>query len=1090
MNKTNYILKMTCLLALLVVTVPPCFSQECNKVYVTVGGSDTGSSGTKSNPASLLYGLSLTSSTNNKMLLAYGTYIITSPLVLKSNISIEGGFNPATWNKSNGNASIIYRDNSNVESSPNRLAAIYGDTISDFRLQDITIQCSNSFGNGISTYGVHLSGCNDYGIIRCNIISGSAGNGTNGTSGTNGIMGNVGTSGDNGDEQGPCCRLGGIGASGSFIGSNAGGNGGDGGDRGSASCSFCGNPSDATNGYAGYAGIGPGGGVPGNGGARIVVCIYPLSCARTTNNDGQFGSNGIDGSIGTTGFNGAASHGGGFFIPQDGGTGTDGTNGSGAGGGGGGGSLGGIPYDCLFGLPPNFNGTGAGGGGGGEGGQGGGYGSGGTGGGSSFALYIDNNGANGIVKDCNLSAGSSGLGGIGGAGGAGGPGGAGGLGGGQSNCSIGAGGNGGTGGNGGVGGAGGNGSNGISQNFYEDPSGTPVNLLNIYSLQQPFVSINYSGCTESPIEFSTTSFGSTKWFFGAGANPPSSTSNPAIVKYTSQGLKTFTLVSNGIPYTYTEFLSIKTDGSGLNPSILSTSDSLCEGDFGSFSTTISADNYEWLVLGDTLTDTLVGPGLSSITYGFDSTGTYDVLLTTYNDCCGPSFQDTFSVFVKPVVFPSVNIVSSDTTNLICKNETIVFTASAQNTSSALFSWMVNGSIVFNGNPIYTTASLSTGDIINCIALTTSGCSAGLLDTSNSISITVVSPPSVSCYADSFIANVPTYFSATVDSGGLHPFYFSWDFGDGSHGNGDSIAHIYLNSGTYDVQATIIDSNGCTGICNTNVAIISTLNSGFYTDPENGCAPLDISFYNTSSNAITYLWDFGDGSTSVLENPAHTYVNPGTYDVTLSAFGTTGNINTSISGQIVVLPRPLANLQAFPELITEPNDTVFFADNSLDASSWYWNFGDPSSGNSNFSSLQNPAHIYTQNGNYTVTLVVEASNGCSDSISIQDFISVSIDSSGPLSLSDSDFNNSEFSVFPNPFESILNLTIKSKTNATISFSLYNSQGAIMFSASDCKPSYINETIKIQMPAESFTSGLYFLSIIIDDNRSLIKLIKNN
>ena len=144
MNKTNYILKMTCLLALLLVAAPPCFSQECNKVYVTVGGSDTGSSGTKSNPASLLYGLSLTNSTNNKMLLAYGTYIITSPLVLKSNISIEGGFNPATWNKSNSNASIIYRDNSNIEGSPNRLVAIYGDTISDFRLQDITIQCSNS----------------------------------------------------------------------------------------------------------------------------------------------------------------------------------------------------------------------------------------------------------------------------------------------------------------------------------------------------------------------------------------------------------------------------------------------------------------------------------------------------------------------------------------------------------------------------------------------------------------------------------------------------------------------------------------------------------------------------------------------------------------------------------------------------------------------------------------------------------------------------------------------------------------------------------------------------------------------------------
>ena len=154
---------------------PKGFSQECGKVYVTIGGADTGASGTKANPASLLYGLSLASTSNNKILLGYGTYILNSPLMLISGISIEGGFNPITWTKSNGNASIIYRDNSNVESSPNRLVAIYGDAISNFHLQDITIQCANAFGNGISSYGIHLSNCSNYNIVRCNIFSGSAG---------------------------------------------------------------------------------------------------------------------------------------------------------------------------------------------------------------------------------------------------------------------------------------------------------------------------------------------------------------------------------------------------------------------------------------------------------------------------------------------------------------------------------------------------------------------------------------------------------------------------------------------------------------------------------------------------------------------------------------------------------------------------------------------------------------------------------------------------------------------------------------------------------------------------------------------------
>ena len=120
------------------------------------------------------------------------------------------------------------------------------------------------------------------------------------------------------------------------------------------------------------------------------------------------------------------------------------------------------------------------------------------------------------------------------------------------------------------GGNGGNGSAGLSMSLYEDPMGTSVSLLNTYSLQQPFVFVNYSGCTDSPAEFSTTSLGSTEWFFGTGSYPPSSTANPAIMSYGSQGLKTFTLVSNGIPYTYTEFIDIDADGAGLNPSIIST----------------------------------------------------------------------------------------------------------------------------------------------------------------------------------------------------------------------------------------------------------------------------------------------------------------------------------------------------------------------------------------------------------------------------------------------------------------------------------------------------------------------------------------
>ena len=154
-----------------------CIAQECDVVYVTSNGASSGTAGRKANPASLLYALTLANSTDNKIYMAAGTYIIYNPIYLLSNVTIEGGFDPVTWEKSNSTATTIYRDNSNLETSPNRLVAMYGMSISNFRLQDLTVRSANAFGNGISSYALYLNACSDYDIVRCKFISGNAGNG-------------------------------------------------------------------------------------------------------------------------------------------------------------------------------------------------------------------------------------------------------------------------------------------------------------------------------------------------------------------------------------------------------------------------------------------------------------------------------------------------------------------------------------------------------------------------------------------------------------------------------------------------------------------------------------------------------------------------------------------------------------------------------------------------------------------------------------------------------------------------------------------------------------------------------------------------
>lgn len=132
--------------------------------------------------------------------------------------------------------------------------------------------------------------------------------------------------------------------------------------------------------------------------------------------------------------------------------------------------------------------------------------------------------------------------------------------------------------------------------------------------------------------------------------------------------------------------------------------------------------------------------------------------------------------------------------------------------------------------------------------------------------------------------------------------------------------------------------------------------------------------------MTYLWDFGDGSTGTVEDPQHIYNLTGTYNVGLMVYDTNGCASTqSFSGMITVFPGIEAEFSYSPTSVSSLDPNVFFYDHSTNAAYWNWSFGDTLSGINNHSFDQSPIHSFYGPGTYTIWLIATNSSGCVDSV---------------------------------------------------------------------------------------------------------------
>jgi gliding motility-associated-like protein len=169
---------------------------------------------------------------------------------------------------------------------------------------------------------------------------------------------------------------------------------------------------------------------------------------------------------------------------------------------------------------------------------------------------------------------------------------------------------------------------------------------------------------------------------------------------------------------------------------------------------------------------------------------------------------------------------------------------------------------------------------------------------------------------------------------------------------------------------------------------SQLTANFTSDQQTQCAPAVIRFFDQSTGGPTsWEWDLGNGSGAVtIQNPTATYFTPGTYTVKLVIRNATGADSITKTNFITILGPPQVNFVA-DDTVGCFNHKVQFTDqtvtsNSGSISSWFWDFGDGTNSNQ-----QNPLHVYTLSGNFTVNLTVTQSNGCVSTFTRPQYITV-------------------------------------------------------------------------------------------------------
>lgn len=275
--------------------------------------------------------------------------------------------------------------------------------------------------------------------------------------------------------------------------------------------------------------------------------------------------------------------------------------------------------------------------------------------------------------------------------------------------------------------------------------------------------------------------------------------------------------------------------------------------------------------------------------------------------------------------------------------------------------------------------------------------------------------------------------------------FNWDFGDLTSSTfRNPASHTYNTWGIYNIKL-VASSASCSDSIIKPITIDVPIPIVEFSDSASGCAPLEVSFQNTSLYGAQYEWDFGDGrGVSTSENPVYTYLNAGEYNVTLRVKGFAPNKEAVLVKQnyIKVFKSPRAGFFINKETVFIPNDPLVLFNSSIDADIYTWDFGDGNSSNE-FS----PTHFYQDEGEFQIQLISESLNGCADTFLLPNLVLAELEGSIKIPNAFTPDPNGPSGGGINPFAGLdgLNDVFYAKVAGTTEYELniFNKWGELLF-----------------------------------------------